>query len=73
MFKREEREKYSFLGERGIKMFKIKLWLPLFSLANNPSKKKILVSHRGELHNVAGFVVVGVFFVCLFVLSKDKV
>lgn len=49
-------------------MFKIKLWLPLFSLANNPSKKKkILVSHRGELHNVADFVVVGVFlFACLF-------
>lgn len=40
VFESEERKKYSFLGERAIKMFKIKLWLPLFSLANNPSKKK---------------------------------
>lgn len=69
VFEREEREKYSFLGERGIKRFKIKLWLPLLSLANNPSEISlfpVLVSCIMKLV----LLLLGCF---VFVLSKDEV
>lgn len=64
-----KKEKYSFLGERGIKRFKIKLWLPLLSLANNPSKISlfpILVSFIMKLV----LLLLGCF---VLVLSKDEV